>query len=204
MKYLKYSIFTIMFIVPILFWHKNNSNGEKFNYSTLVKCDNIQDIIKIYGQQSIIDQGQYVFEGEPVDDSNKYTILSNTKNQFEIISFKDRIVYSFDTMESDWILPLNLKVGMSLTDLEKINEAPMTFYNLEIDYQTAGMVTDWHNGKLSQLEGIILDGYITPSNTYSFESLDDRLSIESLNSEMSFVKDANLKLGRIELIKLNK
>ncbi|WP_312350151.1 hypothetical protein [Sphingobacterium multivorum] len=193
-----------MFIVPILFWYKNKSNREKFNYSTLIKCENIRDIIKIYGKESIIDHGQYEFEGQPIENSSKYTILSGSKNQFEIVYLENTTIYGFDQIESEWILPLNLKIGMSLSDLEKTNQAPVSFYGFEIDYQTSGLVTNWHEGKLSKLEGLSLEANIIPSETYSSDPNNNQLSGSHLNSEMSFVRDGNLKLGRIELIKLNK
>ena len=59
---------------------------------------------------------------------------------------KVKAIY-FDKYLSNWKMNNGLKVGMSLLDLCKVNEAPLNFYGFNWEY--GGTIESWQNGKMA-------------------------------------------------------
>lgn len=59
---------------------------------------------------------------------------------------KVKAVY-ISNLSGRWHSPSGIKVGMTLGDLAKLNEAPILFYGFAGDY--SGTISDWKKGKIS-------------------------------------------------------
>ena len=80
-------------------------------------------------------------------------IYPSTSNEIRV-TWKDeartqvKAIY-IDQQGGKWKTPGGIRIGVSLTDLCKINEAPVSFYGLDWEY--GGTVESWKKGRLASL-----------------------------------------------------
>ncbi len=221
MKYLKLSVVLITVGVSLYIWYNNlyknrpiesakisnslsknidneNLDENKFSYLSLFKCKNMQDLIEVYGKAFVKDKGvAMTIEDQEISGSKHLLLYSNTINEVDIVFYKEGISqYTFEKMNSKWVLPLNIHLGASLQELERINDAPISFYGLGWDY--GGMIESWNNGKLSKVNKIKIAGSLGDNSASSND--DTRIIGDSVfRSDMAIAKETNLSLVSVVL-----
>lgn len=124
---------------------KPNNSNDSLNSLAVLNCKNVIDLQLVFGKENIKSEKYTNEEGEDVGIS--YTLFPNTENEV-IVRFGDnQCLAEFHNSRSKWILPYGLKIGMSLSDLIKVNSRSIKFYGFEWDY--AGEIDDWNNGELA-------------------------------------------------------
>ena len=110
-----------------------------------------EDLITLFGPGQV---ARGVVNISPVTTEPGTLIFPNTTDELRI-TWKDEVrtkikaVY-LDRQSENWQTHQGLRVGMSLSDLCKANEGPLTFYGFNWEY--AGTVNSWRSGKLAPFE----------------------------------------------------
>ncbi len=110
-----------------------------------------KELMRVLGPGNISQGSVSVSE----DRSESATIIyGNTRDEL-FITWKDnskeqiKAIYILKK-DSRWMSPSGLHVGMQLSELTKINEAPVDFYGFNWEY--GGTVENWNKGRLSALQ----------------------------------------------------
>lgn len=161
---------------------------------TIKANDTEADLINKLGQDNVTREmlgreygetipGTIIYEGQP----NQLFIEWRDGRAYEVIE-KIRI----EKENAEWQTAQGIKIGTTLEELKAINGGEFEFFGFEWDY--AGKVNSWRNGKIS--EGITV--YLTADNPKAIfpEMLGDTLFTSS------FYKAAEAKL-RVSTIEVN-
>ena len=105
-------------------------------------------IVDIVGKENAIFELVDGAEGEKV--ASTVLFPKNEERRLELMWSDERkrrgLVHVRLSETSTWIAPNGLKIGMTLTEVEKLNGKPFTLSGFDWDY--GGYVTDWKGGAL--------------------------------------------------------
>ncbi len=162
-------VLAIGFIVGCGGASKENPDGTNDSLSQIKPSDtldalfNIKDekqLKEVYGEQNVawdtiwggegeFTMGTVLYAGTP---DNVVVEWENPDKKEKVIALIHECQYNMEAdrhdLKSRWLTRSGVKLGMSLTDLVKINEKDFTFYGLGWDY--GGGVINWNGGNLSK------------------------------------------------------
>lgn len=103
-----------------------------------------------YGPEQVESKPITIGEGE---ESLGALLFPGTRNELELIwtptLYPPRPSFVRITRDStDWVTTTGVSIGTTIEELEKINGQPFYFYGFEWDY--AGLVVSWDEGRLSE------------------------------------------------------
>lgn len=119
------------------------------DYSTLRSIYTPTDLLKIYDKRNIQGRDSYDYEGTL--QGKEYVLYSNTKNEV-VVRFENNESNQIcmRSKNSEWRLPYNLYVGMTLKEVIAVNGKDFKLYGFEWDY--SGGLASWENGNLQDKE----------------------------------------------------
>ncbi len=184
--------------------HSNNSSSTlkvperwkctPYEQVGLIKANHSEaDIKKFIGEENVVREQLGREWGETIPGTIVYP---NIPNQLTV-EWRDGRAYEviesirIEGENSDWQTTQGIKIGTTLEELKAINGKDFDFYGFEWDY--AGKVGDWRNGKISN--GIVV--FLTPDNPRAIfpEMIGDTLFSASHHK----TAEAKLKVSAIEI-----
>ncbi len=169
---------------------KPPNSTDSLNSEAILKCTNIIELQLAFGKMNI--KSEPYTDGEGIEDGIIYTLFRNSNNEVRIRYVDDSCVAIFENTKSKWKLPHGLRVGMSLSDLVKLNSKPIKFYGFEWDY--SGVIVGWDKGKLSD-ENL----NITLSAKNDSENYMDFTGDEIFSSNAAGVNELGLYVSNISI-----
>ncbi|WP_460572359.1 hypothetical protein [Flaviaesturariibacter terrae] len=124
-----------------------SSRSTEYNSSAsaLFGLNTPSELIEHFGQENVKKRAAGGFEGQNM--GYEYCAFEGTIKESVFYFAGDRLdIIRIKRKASFWVLPYNLKIGMSPADVQKINEREFLINSLETDAD--GLVLNWKGGKL--------------------------------------------------------
>lgn len=124
-------------------------NLDELTVEELFELDSHEEAELVFGEENVVtdtgelpeDLGTYLFT-KVYPDSEKEIILRWLDDTLNLSGLES---VNIQQKESPWKNKCKLKVGMKMSELEKLNEKPFEFYGLAWDH---GGLTFWEGGEL--------------------------------------------------------
>jgi len=155
----------------------------KFDVMKLFRFQNPNEVLDFYGTEYVSIKDALDNEGGVIGKSA--IIFPGTNNQIELKFIADESKLSWVDLtlpNSQWNIPMNLKVGMPLNDVVKINNKDFKIYGFEWD--GAGQLSSWDGGNLENSRvGIV----VAPNDsTFKAYTIDQHKSYEQVVGDKTF------------------
>lgn len=127
-------------------------------------------------------------------------IYPGTKNELKVNfdSYESKFTYiTLSKSNSQWNTPKNIKIGMTLDELIKINGRDFLIYGFETDY--GGTVASWNGGNLQHSK---LNLMLTPSENsayYNDEKYYQVTGDKEFNTSNEIIKGLGLTVSEITI-----
>ncbi len=138
-------------------------NNNKFETEKIFDFKNIKELANFYGSENVKTENAYDSEGNVI--GMAAVIYPNTRNELKVNFDSYESKFTFITIRkpnSQWKTPKNIKIGMTLDELIKINGRDILIYGFETDY--GGAVT-WNGGLLENSKIYLM---LTPNNKSAY------------------------------------
>lgn len=123
------------------------TTDEKFNAEKLLEFKSPKEVSDFYGAENVKSENAYDGENNLIGMAIMIYPKTNNEVQLNFDSFTSEFTRAiFTKPNSQWKLPMNLKIGKSLNELKKINGKDFTIYGFETDYAGACF---WEGGNLA-------------------------------------------------------
>ena len=155
----------------------------------LFELNSSRDLIDHFGKENVKKQKAMGYEGE--DLGYEYEIFPQTNKKASFYFSGDRLDHmTFEKENSYWQLPYQLKIGMSIQEVEDINEHSFSVNSLEID--ESGLVQNWDGGKLGKA-GLLIQFKSTKNEMTN----DEYSSLRDFKSDAEGLDKLGLVVGKI-------
>jgi hypothetical protein len=148
-------------VIAFIFFFQTNDNVivPGLSIGKISTYDSEQSLIMRFGQKNVLTKAEYFEYGEPqyqyvttvfpdTDEEIKLQWSDSLKNKISLVT----IFYS--GTKSKWMLPEKVKTGMTLEELEKIDNSEIKFEGLS-PMETAGSIIFSPSSKLNKYKGKI-------------------------------------------------
>ncbi|MCF8261196.1 MAG: hypothetical protein K9J12_10505 [Melioribacteraceae bacterium] len=156
----------------------------------LLALDSHSQLEKIFGMENLSISEEWFEEGTVKKSQSK--IYPNTKNEISITwkeNEKDIKSISFSSIDSKWKLKNGLFVGMSLEDLEKINDKSISFYGF-----------GWDQGGLIDFnEGVLASQRLQVYLSFPEDGWENLMGDRKFQANSKKAESAELRIGEIKL-----
>lgn len=156
----------------------------------LLALDSHSQLEKIFGMENLSISEEWFEEGTVKKSQSK--IYPNTKNEISITwkeNEKDIESISFSSIDSKWKLKNGLFVGMSLEDLEKINDKSISFYGF-----------GWDQGGLIDFnEGVLASQRLQVYLSFPEDGWENLMGDRKFQANSKKAESAKLRIGEIKL-----
>jgi hypothetical protein len=121
------------------------------------------ELVRVYGSANVKDERIDIGEGEtvpgtalfPADSTRRLMIIWSDSTEHRL---PRRLILRGDS--SRWSVAEGITLGTTLEELEKLNGVPFTLAGFGWDY--AGVILDWHGGRLATPLGCCVKLYLVP------------------------------------------
>ena len=174
----------------------------KFDAVKLFRFKTVKEVSDYYGADNVKVETVYS-EGTPTGKS--LVIFPNTENRIDLFFNTDEsnfIQASFSGLNSEWKAPMNLKIGMPLNDLIKINNKDFTIFGFGWDY--SGSLNSWDGGNLDNIGVSVTMKEDVNSKSYQNQSLYNQvLGDKSFSTSNNIIKGLGLTVSEIRITNKN-
>jgi hypothetical protein len=144
------------------------------------------ELIEHFGQENVKKRVAEGFEGQNM--GYEYCAFEGTSKEAVFYFAGDRLDnIRIKRKGSFWVFPNNLKIGMSVADVQEINQADFLINSLETDAD--GMVLNWRGGKLE-------DGKVS----IQFASSKTQLSNDDYSVTLSEMVSSDERVRKLGLV----
>lgn len=149
------------------------------------------DLVNIFTKENLLDETRWIEEGTIEENS---TVIMPEENPLRIIWDEQKLITGFEIEESTskWNAA-GIHANMKLSELEKLNQQPITFYGFEWD--EGGKISDFNGGKLA--------GYKDNLRIYlnfDYELIDNKnMDISKFTGDDKILSSENKDLAKLNI-----
>lgn len=173
------------------------STDPIFDAMKLFEYKSPKEILDKYGKDNVKTENAYDYEDNLIGMS--VVIYPNTRNEIRLHFDSFTSEFTMITLREanfQWETPKNIKVGMTLNELIKINGKDFKIYGFETDY--GGTISSWEGGNLEK-SGISV--MLTPdeNSAYYTEKYDQVTGDKEFSTTNEIIKGLGLTIMELTL-----